>query len=164
MSGEKIRKVIREMRQVNPGKEVRCDKKLPIYFLRLRLMLQITKLELVNLKKEVMDEVVVKLVPDDVISKVRSKTCLRFPLDADTYIIDQFMLRSMDGPQELWRMRKQFAQQLAALNFTTYVFCLSSRVPSRFHISRSTGQMYMTELLPSKLTVFYSCSVVHNCS
>jgi transformation/transcription domain-associated protein len=58
------------------------------------------------------------------------------------------MLRTMDDPSELWRIRKQFALQLAACSFMTYVFCLSSRHPTRFHISRSTGQIAMTELLP----------------
>jgi len=54
----------------------------------------------------------------------------------------------MDDPSELWKIRKQFALQLAACSFMTYVFCLSSRHPTRFHISRTTGQIAMTELLP----------------
>lgn len=58
------------------------------------------------------------------------------------------MIRIMDGPSELWRMRKQFALQLAATSFMTYVLCLTSRIPSRFHLSRSTGQLAMSELMP----------------
>jgi transformation/transcription domain-associated protein len=54
----------------------------------------------------------------------------------------------MEGPSELWRMRKQFALQTASSSFMTYVLCLSSRHPPRFHISRATGQIAMTELLP----------------
>lgn len=60
----------------------------------------------------------------------------------------QYMIRTMDGPTELWRMRKQFALQLACTSFMTYVLCLTSRLPSRFHVSRSTGQIAMSELLP----------------
>jgi len=56
----------------------------------------------------------------------------------------------MEGPDELWRMRKQFALQVASSSFMTYLFCLSSRHPSRFQISRSTGLIAMTELLPGK--------------
>ncbi len=54
----------------------------------------------------------------------------------------------MDGPSELWRMRKQFALQLASTSFMTYVLCLTSRLPSRFQLSRATGQITMSEILP----------------
>lgn len=60
----------------------------------------------------------------------------------------------MDGPMELWRMRKQFALQVASCSFMTYVLCLSSRQPPRFHVSRATGQIAMTELLPGTFAVF----------
>lgn len=69
----------------------------------------------------------------------------------------------MDGPSELWRMRRQFGSQLAASCFMTFVLCLSSRNPSRFQICRSTGQIAMTELLPgisSGLPVFATSDVV----
>jgi transformation/transcription domain-associated protein len=64
----------------------------------------------------------------------------------------QYMLRAMEGPGELWRMRKQFALQIAGTSFMTHVVCLTSRLPARFHISRRTGQIYMSELLPGKCT------------
>jgi transformation/transcription domain-associated protein len=70
------------------------------------------------------------------------------------------MIRTMDGPAELWRMRKQFALQVASTAFMTFMLCLSSRLPSRFHISRSTGQMYMSELLPSMNHLYFSVDVV----
>lgn len=60
------------------------------------------------------------------------------------------MVLTMDGPSELWRMRKQFALQVASSSFMSYVLCLSSRHPSRFHLSRATGLIAMTELLPGK--------------
>jgi transformation/transcription domain-associated protein len=60
------------------------------------------------------------------------------------------MIRTMDDSGDLWRMRKQFTLQLASLSFMTYVLCLSSRSPSRFHMSRATGLIAMTELLPGK--------------
>jgi transformation/transcription domain-associated protein len=75
---------------------------------------------------------------------------------------NKFMLRTMDDPSELWRIRKQFALQLAACSFMTYVFCLSSRHPTRFHISRSTGQIAMTELLPGTNPHQLSIEVVFN--
>lgn len=73
------------------------------------------------------------------------------------------MLRTMDGPSELWRMRRQFGSQLAAACFMTFVLCLSSRHPSRFQICRSTGQIAMTELIPSlssQMPIFATSDVV----
>ncbi|KAI6151887.1 hypothetical protein BKA82DRAFT_2906299 [Pisolithus tinctorius] len=101
------------------------------------------KTEYFTLRKDIMDEVVAKLVPDDVLTKYM--TCV------------------MEGPSDLWRMRKQFALQVAATSFMTYVFCLTSRSPSRFHISRSTGLIAMSELLPgvaSQAPVFASNDAV----
>lgn len=69
----------------------------------------------------------------------------------------------MDGPSELWRMRRQFGSQLAAACFMTFVLCLSSRHPSRFQICRSTGQIAMTELIPSlssQMPIFATSDVV----
>ncbi|KAG9317678.1 hypothetical protein JVU11DRAFT_1890 [Chiua virens] len=108
VSGEKVKSVLFDFKQANqraPGKA-----------------------EYFNLRKDVMDEVVAKLVPEDVLTK--------------------YMLNVMSGPADLWKMRKQFALQIAATSFMTYVFCLTSRSPSRFHVSRSTGRIAMSELLP----------------
>jgi transformation/transcription domain-associated protein len=58
------------------------------------------------------------------------------------------MIRTMASQGDLWRMRKLFALQVATTAFTTYVFCLTARVPARFHLSRKTGLMSMSELLP----------------
>ncbi|KAF9453072.1 FAT-domain-containing protein [Macrolepiota fuliginosa MF-IS2] len=104
---------------------------------------QLTKTEYITLKSDIYDEVAVKMVPDTVLTN--------------------YMIRTMDGPSELWRMRRQFASQLSASCFMTFVFCLSSRHPSRFQICRSTGQVAMTELLPgisSGLPVFATSDVV----
>ena len=57
-------------------------------------------------------------------------------------------MRTMGTPNELWRMRKEIALQLAETSFMTYFVCLGSRVPSRFHWSRATGQIAMSEILP----------------
>lgn len=60
----------------------------------------------------------------------------------------------MNGPENLWLMRKQFAAQTATTMFLTFVCCLSNRTPSRFYISRKTGLMYMSEILPGTI---FSC-------
>jgi transformation/transcription domain-associated protein len=57
------------------------------------------------------------------------------------------MVKTMSNPESLWLMRKQFATQTAALIFLSYFGCLQNRAPNRFHLSRKTGLMYMTEIL-----------------
>ncbi|KDQ21071.1 hypothetical protein BOTBODRAFT_142417 [Botryobasidium botryosum FD-172 SS1] len=102
-----------------------ADKMRTIMDLRKRL----TPVEMVNVKMELADEISTKLVPNNVLTN--------------------YMLRSMAGPIELWIMRKQIALQLSAITFMSYVMTGSSRIPSRFHVSRATGLIYMSELLPS---------------
>ncbi|KAG1820144.1 uncharacterized protein BJ212DRAFT_1266107 [Suillus subaureus] len=108
VSGEKVKSVLLEFKQ----KSGRAP----------------SKAEYFTLRKDIMDEIGTKLVPDDVLSK--------------------YMTSAMATPADLWRMRKQFALQVAATSFMTFVFCLTSRAPSRFHLSRSTGLMTMSEMLP----------------
>lgn len=62
----------------------------------------------------------------------------------------QYMIRTMTSAESLWIMRKQFALQTAAVTFLTYLCCLNNRAPNRFHLSRKTGMMYMTEILPGE--------------
>ena len=54
----------------------------------------------------------------------------------------------MEGPSELWRMRKQFTLQLAGVSFMQYILGIGSRTPSRFHVSRATGNIAMSEVVP----------------
>ncbi|KAI0352960.1 atypical/PIKK/TRRAP protein kinase [Trametes cingulata] len=108
MCGEKVKAAMREYKQRNGRMPSKGE-----YFL---------------LKKELLDDVIAKSCPEDVLTR--------------------YMIKTMDGPSELWRMRKEFALQLASVSFMTYLLCLSSRLPSRFHWSRSTGQIAMSEMLP----------------
>ncbi|KAG6837441.1 hypothetical protein H0H93_009535 [Arthromyces matolae] len=107
-SGEKVKKVLKEFRQSTSR--------------------QLTKTEYLTLKKDIYDEVTVKMVPDDLITR--------------------YMISTMASCDDLWRIRKQFTLQIASTAFMTYTLCLSSRHPHRFHVSRSTGLIAMSELLP----------------
>ncbi|KAI0068843.1 FAT-domain-containing protein [Artomyces pyxidatus] len=101
------------------------------------------KTEYFALKKDVLDDIMTHMVPDTILS--------------------QYMTRAMDSPGDLWRMRKQFALQLASTSFMTYAFCLTSRLPTRFHLSRTSGLIAMSELLPgvaSQAPIFASADVV----
>ncbi|KAJ6599027.1 hypothetical protein DFH09DRAFT_1388713 [Mycena vulgaris] len=122
-AGEKIKKVLREYFQQTGS--------------------QPGKIEYLTLKKDIYDEVAVKMVPEDILTR--------------------YMIRTMDGPSELWRMRKQFALQIASCSFMTYTLCLTHRTPLRYLLSRTTGQMTMTELVPGmsqQLPIFATNDVV----
>ncbi|KAK7060621.1 transcription-associated protein 1 [Paramarasmius palmivorus] len=92
----------------------------------------LSKVEYLTLKKGINDEVAAKMVPEDVLTK--------------------YMMRTMDGPSNLWRMRKQFTLQLASVSFMTYLLCVASRHPSRYSVSRSTGLITMTDVYPGLST------------
>lgn len=68
----------------------------------------------------------------------------------------QYMTKIMESPADLWRMRKQFALQIASTSFATHVLCLTGRLPYRFHLSRATGLIYMSEMVP--------CTQPHACA
>ena len=72
-------------------------------------------------------------------------------------------MRTMDGPAELWRMRKAFTLQLASVSFMTYVVSVTSRQPARFHISRTTGQIYMSEVLPGRCSIHVEIGYLSSC-
>ncbi|KAI0268276.1 hypothetical protein BC834DRAFT_968481 [Gloeopeniophorella convolvens] len=86
------------------------------------------KTEYFALKKDILDDIVAHMVPETILVK--------------------YMTRTMDTPSDLWRMRKQFTLQLASACFMTHAFFLTSRLPNRYHISRRTGLIAMSELLP----------------
>ncbi|CCM01587.1 uncharacterized protein FIBRA_03647 [Fibroporia radiculosa] len=85
---------------------------------------KVERMEASALRKDMLDDVITKMVPEDTITR--------------------YMIRTMSSPSDLWHTRKQFALQIAATSFMTYVLCISSRVPGRFHWSRTTGQIAMT--------------------
>ena len=58
------------------------------------------------------------------------------------------MVQSMASPSDLWHIRKQMTLQMASFIFLTYVMSMGARVPSRIHISRSTGKIYTSDMLP----------------
>ncbi|PWN50372.1 hypothetical protein IE53DRAFT_368968 [Violaceomyces palustris] len=82
-----------------------------------------------NLRMDLMEEISVKMVPDTILTR--------------------FMTRSMATPSDLWLMRKQFTLQQASTMFLTYVLFISARLPSRIHISRASGQVAMSDIVPT---------------
>ncbi|OAD77362.1 hypothetical protein PHYBLDRAFT_36397 [Phycomyces blakesleeanus NRRL 1555(-)] len=86
------------------------------------------KTELINLRMEINDEIANTMVPPNILSK--------------------YMLNTMDSYTDYWMLRKQFTSQYATATFMTYIFSVGHRTPHKIAISRSTGNVLMTELLP----------------
>lgn len=65
----------------------------------------------------------------------------------ETIVLD-FFKQSYPSFSEFWRFRKQFSQQYASLTFMTYIMNINNRFPHKLFISRRTGQVWGTEILP----------------
>lgn len=59
------------------------------------------------------------------------------------------MLRTMGSYTDYFMLRKQFIAQYATATFMTYVFSVGQRMPYKIAISRSTGDVWMMEFVPS---------------
>ncbi|KAL7745967.1 transcription-associated protein 1 [Sorochytrium milnesiophthora] len=82
-----------------------------------------------KIKVDVLEDIANKLVPEDILFK--------------------YMLRHVSSFTDLWMLRKVFAKQLAAVTFMTYVLNMGLRFPRSIHISRSTGDVWLSECLPT---------------
>ena len=51
--------------------------------------------------------------------------------------------------EDFWLFRRQFSYQFAATTFMTYVMHMSARYPTKFSVSRSTGDIWASDLLPN---------------
>ncbi|KAF8460620.1 hypothetical protein BDZ91DRAFT_851440 [Kalaharituber pfeilii] len=61
----------------------------------------------------------------------------------------EFLTKSYTSSAEFFLFRRQFCYQYAALTFMTYVMSMSARYPHKIVISRQTGNIWGTELLPA---------------
>jgi transformation/transcription domain-associated protein len=50
---------------------------------------------------------------------------------------------------DFWLFRRQFSYQYAAIAFMTYVMHMSNRYPNKISISRATGDIWGSELIPA---------------
>lgn len=61
----------------------------------------------------------------------------------------EFLTKSYTSSAEFFLFRRQFCYQYAALTFMTYIMSMGTRYPHKIVISRNTGNVWGTELLPS---------------
>ncbi|PKI83589.1 transcription-associated protein 1 [Malassezia vespertilionis] len=88
-----------------------------------------TNVDFANLRMELMEEISVKMISDK--------------------ILTNFMTRTMASPADLWLVRKQFTLQMTTTMFLTYILFISARFPGRIHISRSSGAVIMSDVVPT---------------
>ncbi|CAJ0636389.1 15982_t:CDS:10, partial [Entrophospora sp. SA101] len=65
------------------------------------------------------------------------------------YIPNDFIAKTIKSHEELWSFKKHFTSQMASVSFMTYLICVGQRHPHKFLISRNTGNIWSSELIPS---------------
>ncbi len=79
-----------------------------------------------------------------------------------TIILESFS-KSHPSFSSFWLFRRQFSYQLAAVTFMTYMLHMNNRYPHKLVISRSTGNIWASELIPALgggRPVFYNAELV----
>jgi len=64
-------------------------------------------------------------------------------------IVLEFLSNSYPSFAEFFLFRRQFSYQFAALTFITYVMTMTGRFPHKMFISRATGNIWGSELIPT---------------
>ncbi|KAG2237337.1 hypothetical protein INT48_009070 [Thamnidium elegans] len=86
------------------------------------------KTELLNLRMEINDYISTNMVPSNILSK--------------------YLFKTMSSYTDYWMLRKRFISQYATATLMSYIFSVGHRMPHKIMIARSTGNVWMTELLP----------------
>ena len=66
--------------------------------------------------------------------------------------------------EDFWLFRRHFSYQFAAVTFMTYVMHITNRYPSKLSISRGSGDLWASELIPTlnpSKPFFYNSEQVH---
>lgn len=64
-------------------------------------------------------------------------------------IVQDYFRATFPSFDDFWLFRRTFSYQFAALTFMTYVMHMNTRFPQKISISRSTGRVWGSELIPS---------------
>lgn len=64
-------------------------------------------------------------------------------------LVHEFFLQTYPSFPSFWLFRRQFSYQYAALTFITYIMHVSIRFPHKISISRASGCVWGSELIPS---------------
>ncbi len=64
-------------------------------------------------------------------------------------VVQDYFRNTFPNFADFWLFRRTFSYQLAALTFMTYVMQMNTRYPHKMSISRSSGRIWGSELIPS---------------
>lgn len=67
-------------------------------------------------------------------------------------LVLQYCQATYPSYADFFLFRKQFSYQLAALTFMTYIMHISARFPHKLSISRATGNVWGSELIPAMIS------------
>jgi transformation/transcription domain-associated protein len=74
-------------------------------------------------------------------------------------IVQEYFQQIYPSYADLWLFRRQFSYQYASICFMTYVMHMGNRYPNKISISRSTGDIWGSELIPAinpSKAIFYN--------
>jgi transformation/transcription domain-associated protein len=66
---------------------------------------------------------------------------------AEKDLVRQYFSASYTSFDDFWLFRRQFSYQLAALTYMTFTMFMTTRYPSKMHISRRSGNIWGSELI-----------------
>lgn len=64
-------------------------------------------------------------------------------------VVQDYFRATFPNFADFWLFRRTFSYQLAALTFMTYVMHMNTRFPHKISVSRSSGRVWGSELIPS---------------
>lgn len=64
----------------------------------------------------------------------------------------------MASPNDLWHLRKHMTTSMSSFIFMTYVMSMADRRPQRIHISRATGKMHTSDMVPCE---YFSTTLIY---
>ena len=64
-------------------------------------------------------------------------------------LVLNFFKAIYSSAEDFWLFRRQFAHSFASLTFLTYIMFMTARYPHRYNISRCTGSVVGSDLIPT---------------
>lgn len=88
--------------------------------------------------------------PDVAAVRIEILTALQSQHVPNTVLENHFVARFPQF-EDFWLFRKRFSLQYALLVFMTYMMCINGRQPHKIHIHERSGDVWTSDMLPSKV-------------
>ncbi|CAK9440169.1 uncharacterized protein LODBEIA_P42690 [Lodderomyces beijingensis] len=66
-------------------------------------------------------------------------------------VLKNYFLELYPRFDDFWLFRKHFTSQYASFIFTTYMMCVNARQPQKIHVSKNSGNVWTSDMLPCKI-------------